>query len=240
MIQVPSHTLEPYQTIGSGDITTKQIEAKDLDADAVTENLVGRVTAMTIPQGDQVQNFELAQQGSLAQVIQNLYLSHPNMAFAQIQVQNTGLSQTVQPGQHVNFVANNMTYPDVWVLSVMNPNVQTGVSSAISQAVTNYVSLNPPTTPSGGTLTMLIGADWPTVQSLMAAGNTQIVMGNVGTQYTLGTPPVNQSTPNPVIGTNPSSLPQSTQGNRNQQNPKARSGTVQNSKKAGVIKHASK
>ncbi len=230
-IQVPSHTLEPYQTIGSNDMTTKQIEAKDLEADAVTENLVGRVTAMTIPQGDQVQRFELAKQGSMAQVIQNLYLTHPKLAFAQIQVQNTGLSQTVQPGQHVNFVANNMTYPNVWVLSVTNPNGQTSISGAISQALTNDVSLNPPSTSSSQPLTMLIGADWPTVQALMSAGDTQVVMGNVGVQYSLGTPPVNQSVSNSVIG----SPSQATQGAST-----VASGAIPNTKKTGVMKHARK
>lgn len=198
-IQVPNHTLEPYQTIGANDITTKQVPRTSLDADTITSNLVGKVTAMTIPQGDQVQSFELAKQGSMAQVIQNLYTAYPNYAFAQIQVQYSGLSQTVQPGQHVNFIANNMTYSNVWVLSVSYPNGSSGAASAVSQAVNSFVSVNPTPSSSGGTMTMLIGAPWSTVQALMAASNTQVVMGNVAAQYSFGQPPANQSVQSPSM-----------------------------------------
>ena len=238
-IQVPSHTLEPYQTIGANDVTTKQVSATSLDADAVTGNLVGRVTAMTIAQGDQVQHFEIAQQGSMAQVIQNLYVTHPNDAFAQIQVQNNGLSQTVQPGQHVNFIANNMTYPDVWVLSVTNPT--NGMSSAVSQAVTNFVSVNPPASSSGGTLTMLIGAPWSTVQALMSAGNTQVVMGNVGVPYSLGTPPVNQAVqgaPSGMINRPPVSSNVNGQTAKGSQQIKIK--TTKSGTRKGRTKHATK
>ncbi len=194
-IQVPSHTLQPYETITANDVTTKQVPIKVLDADTLTGNLIGKITATMIPQGDQIQSFEIAEQGSMAQVIQNLYLTHPNYAFAQIQVQATGLNQTIQSEQKVNFFANNITYPNVLVLSITSPNNPTGLSNAVNRAVNNFVSVTPTTTPSVGTLTLLIGAPWPTVQALMSSGNIQVVMGNVGAQYTLGSPPVNQDVP---------------------------------------------
>ncbi len=223
-IQVPSHTLEPYQTIGTNDVTTRQISAKDLDTDAVTGNLVGRVTAMTIPQGDQVQSFELAKQGSMAQVIQHLYMTHPNLSFAQIQVQSTQFATAVQPGQHISLSVNGITYPNVWVLSVTDASGNTSsIGSQVSQAVSNFVNINP-SSQSGNSspLTFMIGAPWPTVQALMSSANTQVVMGNVGaTQYSLGSPPVNQNqsttTTLPMVNQSPSPTSSFANGNNSQQ-----------------------
>jgi hypothetical protein len=199
-VQVPTHTLSPYQTITASDVTTKKIPASALDIGTVKGSVIGRITAMTIPQGDQIQNFEIAQQGSLAQVIQNLYQTNPNDAFAQIQVPESQLNQTIQPGQHINLTANGIVYQNVWVLSVTDPNGTTqNVGSEISNAVTNFVSVTPSSsTPTGGNMTLLIGGAWPTVQSLMNASNIQVVMGNtdgnaVQQQYNFGSPPVSQS-----------------------------------------------
>lgn len=202
-IQVPTHTLQPYETIQASDVTTKRVSAKSLNADTLKGNLVGKVTSMTIPEGDPIQSFEIAQQGSMAQVIQSLYQKYPNYAFADIQVQDNALSQTVQPGQHATFIANNIPYPDVWVLSVSNPSEQTSnIGSQVGQAVSNFVTAAPSTSTSssGGTLTFLIGAPWSTVQTLMNS-TPQVVMGNSGTtQYTLGSPPVNGVTPPTTSG----------------------------------------
>lgn len=184
-VQVPTHTLVPYQTIQANDVKVIQVPAKSLNLDTLKGNVIGRVTSMTIPQGDPIQSFEIARQGSMAEAIQHLYLTHPDYAFAQIHIQDSGLP--IQPGQHVNFVAGNAAYPNVWVLSA-----KAGSSSnSVSEVVNSFVNAAPPT-PGSGTLTLLIGAPWSTVQALLSSSSVQVVMGHVGTTYSLGSPPVNQ------------------------------------------------
>ncbi len=208
-IEVPSRTLQPYHAISSNDIKTRMIPKSSLLPDAVTGNLVGRITKLEIPQNDQFQSFELASQGSMAQVIQSLYIQNPQLAFTQVSIPNSQLNQSIQANQYVNFISNNIVYPHVWVLSISVSGQNMSLGSQISGAINSFTnsaisSSSSSSSSSNGSLTVLIGAPWSTIQSLMNTNNVEVVLGNVGNgassspsspsgqQFSLGSPPVSQ------------------------------------------------
>ena len=206
-IEEPVQNLPPYHLITKQDIKYVQVAKSSLPAQYFQGNLIGRTTSIETPMNQPVQSFELAKQNSYAQVISNLYQSNPNLAFTQISILSNALNETIQPNQYVTLVANGITYPHVLVLSVSNSSgalSQGGISQDISSAITNFVSSSSSaTTSSSQPLYALVGATWPTIQSLMTAQNIQVVLGNTGQglssvtntpNYTLGSPPVTAST----------------------------------------------
>ncbi|PWI56572.1 SAF domain-containing protein [Sulfoacidibacillus thermotolerans] len=172
-VEETNQTIPAYTTITQNEVHVVQMPIEALQADTITQNVVGKVTTMSIPAGSPFQTFELSAQGNLFSTIQHLSQTYPNLTFVQIDVENNLLSAGVQPGQHVTLLANGTAFPNIWVLSVSTD--VNATNGAINAAISSAFGQNTP-----NVTAMLIGAPWGTIQALMNAKNVQVIAGTVG------------------------------------------------------------